>query len=140
MSDRDRREEEPQGGGVFGKLPTSRPGVRSPRRNPERSQPEKPPPHPTTASRSVRPADTMGRSSRSSAPTQPTASSERASAPPPPTPSTAAEGPEAPDGGEGPGVEDLAWAGVTVAAEAATLGVRLLSRALEAVRKPADRG
>jgi hypothetical protein len=27
---------------------------------------------------------------------------------------------------------------VTVAAEAATLGVRLLSRAIEAVRKPAD--
>ena len=38
------------------------------------------------------------------------------------------------------GIEDLAWAGVAVAAEAATLGVRLLSRAVEAVRKPADRG
>ena len=37
------------------------------------------------------------------------------------------------------GVEDLAWAGIAVAAEAATLGVRLLSRAVEAVRKPADR-
>jgi hypothetical protein len=35
-------------------------------------------------------------------------------------------------------VEDLAWAGITVAAEAATLGVRLLSRAVEVVRKPAD--
>jgi hypothetical protein len=33
------------------------------------------------------------------------------------------------------GIEDVAWAGVTVAAEAATLGVRLVSRALEAVRE-----
>jgi hypothetical protein len=32
-------------------------------------------------------------------------------------------------------MEDVAWAGVTVAAEAATLGVRLFSRALEAVRE-----
>jgi hypothetical protein len=37
------------------------------------------------------------------------------------------------------GVEDVAWAGITVAAEAATLGVRLLSRAVEAVRKPTER-
>jgi hypothetical protein len=33
------------------------------------------------------------------------------------------------------GIEDVAWAGVTVAAEAATLGVRLFSRALETVRE-----
>ncbi len=138
MSDRDRREEEPQGGGVFGKLPTSRPGVRSPRRHPEKSQPEKPP-RPTTASRSVPPADTRGRSSTSSAPAQPTAPRERAATPPPPTQATAAEEPEASERLDAPGVEDLAWAGVTVAAEAATLGVRLLSRALEAVRKPTDR-
>ena len=48
----------------------------------------------------------------------------------------AAREPETPESGDGPGVEDLAWAGITVAAEAATLGVRLLSRALEAVRGP----
>ena len=44
-----------------------------------------------------------------------------------------------PRGGAHGGVEDLAWAGIAVAAEAATLGVRLLSRAVEAVRKPPDR-
>jgi hypothetical protein len=32
-------------------------------------------------------------------------------------------------------MEEVAWAGITVAAEAATLGVRLVSRALEAVRE-----
>ena len=37
------------------------------------------------------------------------------------------------------GIEDLAWAGVTVAAQAATAGVKLASRALEAVRKSVDR-
>ena len=53
----------------------------------------------------------------------------------PPPPAT----PEDDEGrGESPGVEDLAWAGITVAAEAATLGVRLLSRAVDAVRKPPD--
>lgn len=36
------------------------------------------------------------------------------------------------------GIEDLAWAGVAIAAEAATLGVRLASRAIEAVRGPTE--
>jgi hypothetical protein len=43
---------------------------------------------------------------------------------------------ETPDTGSARGgVEEVAWAGITVAAEAATLGVRLVSRALEAVRE-----
>jgi hypothetical protein len=42
-------------------------------------------------------------------------------------------------GAEIRGVEDLAWAGVAIAAEAATLGVRLASRAIGAVRGPAER-
>jgi hypothetical protein len=37
------------------------------------------------------------------------------------------------------GVEDLAWAGVAVAAEAATLGVRLAGRAFEAMRDAVER-
>jgi len=37
------------------------------------------------------------------------------------------------------GVEDMAWAGIAAAAEAATLGVRLATKAFEAVRKDADR-
>jgi hypothetical protein len=42
-------------------------------------------------------------------------------------------------GAEIRGVEDLAWAGVAIAAEAATLGVRLANRAIGAVRGPAER-
>lgn len=37
------------------------------------------------------------------------------------------------------GVEDIAWAGVAVAAEAATLGVRLANRALGAMRDAVER-
>ena len=39
----------------------------------------------------------------------------------------------------GGGVEDVAWAGVAAAAEAATIGVRLATRALEAMRDAVDR-
>jgi hypothetical protein len=150
MSDEKRAEGDSQDSGVFGKLPSARPGVRSPRRagqgkkgRPARtakaseSAPgqvgeETPPtpgePHdPGTVSPGVHPPDTAGHSSPSPPRTQPG----------PTDPEDSAGEPEAP--GEGPGVEDLAWAGITVAAEAATLGVRLLSRAVEAVRGPADR-
>jgi hypothetical protein len=37
------------------------------------------------------------------------------------------------------GLEDLAWAGIAAAAEAATIGVRLASRAMEAVRDAGKR-
>ncbi len=119
-------------GGLFGKLPSTRPGVRSPRRDsgkpargPKRAGPASPPkaaapPKPAASVRPERP------------PTPRTGPSA-----PPPRRQPPAPGPE--DGeerGEAPGVEDLAWAGITVAAEAATLGVRLLSRAVDAVRKP----
>ena len=85
-----------------------------------------------------------GQSSLAPASSRSRASLERPAIAPrarPPTPSETPE-PETPPatGDEHGGVEDLAWAGVAVAAEAATLGVRLLSRAVEAVRKPADRG
>jgi hypothetical protein len=104
--------------GIFGSLPTSRPGSRSPRRRggdagtPEeaatesaaRPEPEPPPP------------------------------------PPPPPAAEASERELPPDeGDERRGLEDLAWAGVTAAAEAATIGVRLATRALEAARKATDR-
>jgi len=155
MSDEERAEAEPQDSGVFGKLPSARPGVRSPRRGKGsakgRSAPSAKksgrapgqvgettppstaePPDSATASSGVRPPDTTGHSSPSSPPTQPR---------PTPRPAPRAGGPRESETahGDGPGVEDLAWAGITVAAEAATLGVRLLSRALEAVRGPADR-
>jgi hypothetical protein len=41
--------------------------------------------------------------------------------------------------GSGGGIEDVAWAGVAAAAEAATIGVRLATRALEAMRDAVDR-
>jgi hypothetical protein len=121
MADREQTQPEPDPtheaavdqGGVFGNLPGTRPGVRSPRRG-EQSGPARQP-----------------------KPREPRAARPRPS-PPPPSRSTAPE-PEVPPPVEHGDVEDLAGAGVTVAAEAATLGVRLLSRAVEAVRKPADR-
>ena len=95
--------------GVFGNLPASRPGTRSPRRDatakararPERRQ-ERPPPEETHAA-----ADPE-----------------------------AADEPPAEQGG---GIDDLAWAGVAAVAEAATLGVRLANRAFGALRDNVDR-
>ena len=115
--------------GVFGNLPSERPGVRSPRRSGEKQE-----------------SGGKATQRKASMPEQPTA---RPKPPPgphsqPPRPSAGAARPErtgpvrpAPpeDPGSGRGIEDVAWAGVTVAAEAATLGVRLFSRALEAVRE-----
>jgi hypothetical protein len=127
-------------GGLFGKLPSTRPGVRSPRRDsgkpagaPKRARPA-PPPKARAAPKATAPKRGGGREGGSPAPgTRPSTAAPRRQ-PPPATPE---------DGegrGEAPGVEDLAWAGITVAAEAATLGVRLLSRAVDAVRKPPDPG
>jgi hypothetical protein len=106
--------------GVFGNLPGTRPGTRSPRRR--------------SGNGAAKPAE----------------SEKRQAAPPPPPPPPPAEPPpaterEAPmpaDTGGRPrisSVEDLAWAGIAVAAQAATVGVRFASRALEAARKSADR-
>jgi len=115
-------------GGVFGNLPPRRPGVRSPRRGDAGG--------PAAAGATPKAAGRQPRSpAQPSVPRPPRGGPAR-----PPGRSPAAE-PEAPPpaGAEHGGVEDLAWAGIAVAAEAATLGVRLLSRAVEAVRKPADR-
>ncbi|HKH13567.1 MAG TPA: hypothetical protein VKA47_02820 [Solirubrobacterales bacterium] len=117
--------------GVFGNLPSSRPGVRSPRRDggKGKSQPKRQS-KPATAKARTKPAP------RSTprpvpGPSSPAgrSSTEQPAGHPPPEPAS----PEPASGHRG--VEDVAWAGVTVAAEAATLGVRLFSRALEAVRE-----
>ena len=103
--------------GLFGKLPRSRPGTRSPRRaagaEPQSAAAARP-----TATPSVE-APKSGPGPRPSAdePSLPAATSE--------------EG--------GAGLEDLAWAGIAVTAEAATLGVRLFSRAIDAARKATER-
>jgi hypothetical protein len=119
----DPNDSEPTSGdrGVFGNLPSERPGVRSPRRGAGKQ---------TKAEGTTRKA------------AKPTPQAKQATPPPPPppprepAPPPAASRPEVPDAGSARGgVEEVAWAGITVAAEAATLGVRLVSRALEAVRE-----
>jgi len=128
--DRESPEPTPGDSGVFGNLPSSRPGVRSPRREgdkrgtaksakakaagkppPSRSSPSSPRPHPRE---------------------QPALPREPSATAPDPSPYVA---PQQEPTSSRAGIEEVAWAGVTVAAEAATLGVRLFSRALEAVRE-----
>lgn len=122
-------EEASEQGSVFGNLPGNRPGVRSPRRG--RAGPAR--------AAGATPKATGGRS-RSAARKPAEPRSPRAPSGRPAERSAGAEPETAPPAeGEHGGVEDLAWAGVAVAAEAATLGVRLLSRAVEAVRRPTDR-
>jgi hypothetical protein len=103
--------------GIFSRLPDARPARRSPRRR-----------------------------AGDQAPTEPdegTGKAKDEDRPPVEEREPVAPRPGGVEGGTAPeregSVEDLAWAGIAVAAEAATLGVRLLSRAVEAVRKPPDR-
>jgi hypothetical protein len=102
--------------GLFGKLPRTRPGTRSPRR----ASGGKPAKAKAAAAPKARPAATAA----------------RAPAPPPPARERKGSDPEE----QGAGLEELAWAGIAVTAEAATLGVRLMSRALDAARRAAERG
>jgi hypothetical protein len=119
------REEASEQGSVFGNLPGSRPGVRSPRRSAAGAA--KPSGSTKGTGRQGQPAAREQRPAEPRSPRDPGGrAAESEGATPPMTP-------------EHGGVEDLAWAGIAVAAEAATLGVRLLSRAVEAVRKPTDR-
>jgi hypothetical protein len=113
-------EEEVPQGSVFGNLPGSRPGVRSPRRD---------------RAPGARTAGPQAPNERPDAEDEPVAES---AATPRPRPEPPAE-----PGGEpaehGRGIEDVAWAGVAAAAEAATIGVRIANRALEALRDAVDR-
>ena len=115
--------------GVFGNLPSTRPGSRSPRRR--------------NTDAETTPADDAQEVAEPSAPPEPEPAQ---SAEPPPAPEPENE-PDPPQPIEDPlapqpsiqGVEDLAWAGVAVVAQAATAGIRFTSRALEAARKSIDR-
>jgi hypothetical protein len=107
---------------VFGNLPDTRPGTRSPRRRSGDGSKEAPP------------------APKPKAQAQPEATPQ----PPKREPSgQPADSPQpAPPGARSEGIgniEDLAWAGVAAAAEAATLGVRLASRALDALRGSPER-
>jgi hypothetical protein len=113
--------EQTESGGVFGNLPRSRPGTRSPLRDP---------------------GEAARRGAQSEEPEigeeTPMAAAEP-EAPPSDGEQTLDEEPTAEDRDEGGGLEDLAWAGIAAAAEAATIGVRLASRAMEAVRDAGKR-
>lgn len=119
-------------GGVFGNLPHTRPGARSPRRErggdggPRRTQ--------------ARRAKPKARQTRAA---KPKAGPARAApaAKGPKTEPRRAPAPQAQESSErsGGGIEDVAWAGVAAAAEAATIGVRLATRALEAMRDATGR-
>lgn len=120
--------------GVFGNLPKARPGTRSPRRDGVTQEPAGPRAEAAAPEPKPKPKSTPGSARKPAKP-----------APPPPTPS---EGAPARTAGapstQAPstqikGVEDLAWAGIAVAAEAATAGVRFASKALDAARKSIDR-
>jgi hypothetical protein len=119
MAETERTEDRP---GVFGNLPRVRPAHRSPRR---------------------------GEGAAASTAARPTGERPRVHPRPSPRPSTTSEaGPDPleakPEGSRTEqeqigGLEDVAWAGIAVAAEAATLGVRLAGRAFEAARDAVER-
>jgi hypothetical protein len=129
-----REAEEAAGGysdpGLFGKLPRSRPGARSPRR---RVGPDRPAPTGGDSGHGARAASATGRSKTAAG--RAPRSDRAAEQPPPREPQPGAAEAEHPGGG----IEELAWAGIAVTAEAATLGVRLLSRAINAARRAAER-
>lgn len=143
MAEQDRTDEGTPEGGIFGKLPDSRPGTRSPRRR-SSSPAAKPKQSKTAKAASKRPS-----AARPKAASKPAAAPRRPpAARPAPAPKAEPTRPEPalpePDGAPGEaeggrGLEDLAWAGVAVAAEAATAGVRLASRALEALKGSQER-
>jgi hypothetical protein len=127
-------------GSVFGNLPDSRPGPRSPRRGAgatgrgSSASGAKRKPKPKSASGAKAAARPKPRSRP--------APKAKPSSTPPTEPAREPRSKPAPEAAEperqGAGLEDLAWAGVATVAEAATIGIRLASRAMEALRKPSD--
>ena len=112
-------DEQPEG--VFGNLPRTRPGARSPRRDAQQ-------------------AARAGSGAQAGPGPDPAASKvpDPTGARTVPDPPAAGQAPGS-TGEEGGGIEDVAWAGVAAAAEAATIGVRLATKALEAMRDAVDR-
>lgn len=115
--------------GVFGNLPSTRPGSRSPRRTSGATAKGEAPKKKAKAS-AAKPAARKPPAKPKPEPPKPS----RPESPPPQLPAEA----QAP-GNRVPGVEDLAWTGITVAAQAATAGIRFASKALEAARKSIER-
>ena len=127
--------EPPTQGGVFGNLPDARPGTRSPRRASAAkaggtAKAKAKPTAKHTARTTAKP--------RTKAKAKPAPKAAPVAKSPPPPPRAAEQrrpGPEQQPGG----LADVAWAGIAVAAEAATIGVRLASRAIDAVRGNSER-
>jgi hypothetical protein len=112
--------EQTESGGVFGNLPRSRPGTRSPLRDPDETTPRSETPDEPDASE-----ETLRVEAERQAPSSEQEQWDEESAPE--------------DRQDSGGLEDLAWAGIAAAAEAATIGVRLASRAMEAVKDAGKR-
>lgn len=117
--------ESPAGGSVFGNLPDARPGTRSPRR--------------TTGAKPKSRSTPAAKAAAKPKPPKPAAKPRSAAPPAPPAPKTAEPRRPAVQDQQPGGLADVAWAGIAVAAEAATIGVRLASRAIEAVRGNPER-
>ncbi|MQA73334.1 MAG: hypothetical protein GEU88_03095 [Solirubrobacterales bacterium] len=136
----DRSEDSPEQPSVFANLPGSRPGTRSPRRKSAVSETTAAPGRdaerdalPAARRTTAPPARPGPGGDRGAEPggDQRTAPDDGRRAEPP---GQDARAPDESDADPGAGLEDLAWAGVAAAAEAATIGVRLASRAMEALR------
>jgi hypothetical protein len=117
-------------GGIFGKLPDSRPGTRSPRRASAAKAEGK-----AKASSKTKVSPKAGAKAKAkAAPKRQPAKTPKQAPPRAPAPARPSE-PDRPLAEQTPGgLGEIAWAGIAVAAEAATIGVRLASRAIEAVR------
>jgi len=130
-----RARSEPENG-IFGKLPDSRPGTRSPRRRTAGGEAKSPP-----AARKASSSGAAPRAGSRPAPKpQPAADAARVAAASEPDsrrrPASTTAGPAEE---RSAGLEDIAWAGVAAAAEAATMGVRLATKAIEALRGTSER-
>ena len=126
---------DPAQGGVFGNSPypggLAEPAARrGPGRPPHGGREAPPRRHPGQAPR--RPCDSRA-GWRAASPGGPASGREAAGVTS--TPEKAAEAAE----GSGRGLEDVAWAAIAAAAEAATVGVRLAGRAFEALRETVER-
>ena len=130
MMDGDRHDEDASAhpAGVFGNLPTARPGIRSPRRKPVDLGGEDPGEAGPAADR----FDPIADAAAVAAATAPRPASEAAND----DQLDAAD--ETGEQRQRAGLEDIAWAGVAAAADAATIGVQLASRALERLRDGVD--
>jgi hypothetical protein len=136
MAEIERTEDQP---GVFGNLPRSRPAHRSPRR--QRPQSGRAPAAAATPEEATGRARIRPRRSRPQAQARPD-EPQAIGAHDQPAESPGPEGPaesDRPEGEANGGLEELAWAGIAVAAEAATLGVRLAGRAFERARDAVER-